>query len=177
MIGLERQKYFGGYMAEILTKSEERERLRRNEKKWTPTLMAAGWTVIPTVILERQQALGLDAVDINIILHLIRHWWVSDRPPYPTKKTIAECMGIDESTVRRRIAAMEKGGIIRRNARFDPKYGGQRANEYHFDGLIEGAKPFAEEKIREQKQRQKDDAEKRTRKRPKLSLINRKDEE
>jgi hypothetical protein len=177
MIALERQKYFGGYMAEILTKSKERERLRRNEQKWTPTLMAAGWTVIPTVILERQQALGLDAVDINIILHLIRHWWVSDRPPYPTKKTIAECMGIDESTVRRRIAAMEKGGIIRRNARFDPKYGGQRANEYHFDGLIEGAKPFAEEKIREQKQRQKEDAEKRTRKRPKLSLINRNDEE
>lgn len=163
-------------MAEILTKSEERERLRRNEKKWTATLMAAGWTVIPTVIIERQQALGLDAVDINIILHLIRHWWDSERPPYPTKKTIAECMGIDESTVRRRIAAMEKEGIIKRKARFDPKYG-QQANEYHFDGLIEGAKPFAEEKIREKKQRQKEDAERRPRKRPKLSLVNDKSEE
>lgn len=163
-------------MSKILTKTEEQERLRRNEEKWTATLMAAGWTVIPTVILERQQALGLDAVDINIILHLARHWWYSDQPPYPTKKTIAECMGIDESTVRRRIAAMEKEGIIRRKPRFDPKYG-QRANEYHFDGLIEGAKPFAEEKIRERKQRQKEDAEKRTRKRPKLSLVNGKNED
>ena len=162
-------------MSKILSKAEEQERLRRNEEKWTATLMAAGWTVIPTVIIERQQALGLDAVDINIILHLVRHWWYSDQPPYPTKKTIAECMGIDESTVRRRIAAMEKGGLIRRKARYDPKYG-QRANEYHFDGLIEGAKPFAEEKIAERKQRQKEDAEKRTRKRPKLSLINRKNE-
>jgi hypothetical protein len=158
-------------MSKILTKTEERERLRRNEEKWTATLMAAGWTVIPTIILERQQALGLDAVDVNIILHLARHWWYSDQPPYPTKKTIAECMGIDESTVRRRIAAMEKEGIIKRKARFDPKYG-QRANEYLFGGLIEGAKPFAEEKIAERKQRQKDDAQRRTRKKPKLSLVN-----
>ena len=163
-------------MSKILTKTEEQERLRRNEKKWTVTLMAAGWTVIPTVVLERQRALRLDSVDINILLHLARHWWYSDQPPYPTKKTIAECMGIDESTVRRRIAALEKKGIIMRKPRFDPKYG-QRANEYHFDGLIERATPFAEEKIREKKQRQKEDAGKRISRKPKLSLVNGKPEE
>lgn len=158
-------------MPKILTKIEEQKRLRRNEEKWTPTLMAAGWIVIPSVILERQQALGLDAIDINIILHLVRHWWFSDRPPYPSKKTIAQCMDIDESTVRRRIAAMEKEGIIQRKPRFDPNYGGQKSNEYHFDGLINEAKPFAEEWIKEQKKRQQEDANRLTRKRPKESVV------
>lgn len=158
-------------MPKVITKAEEQKRLRRNEEKWTPTLMAAGWTVIPSVILERQRALGLDAIDINIILHLVRHWWYSDQPPYPSKKTIAQCMKIDESTVRRRIAAMEKEGIIQRKSRFDPKYGGQKSNEYHFDGLINEAKPYAEEWIEERKKRQQEDANRRTRKRAKLSVV------
>ena len=45
-------------MPKIVTKKEKQERLRRNEEKWTPALMDAGWTVIPSIILERQQALG-----------------------------------------------------------------------------------------------------------------------
>jgi len=157
-------------MKKTLAKKEKEKRLRRNEKKWTLTLMNAGWTVIPSVILERQQALGLDALDINIILHLVRHWWYSEKPPYPTKKTIAECIGVDESTVRRRIAAMERDGLIQRKARFDPKYG-QRANEYLLDGLIKEATPLAKEIIEEREQRRKEDAKRRTRKRPKLRVV------
>ena len=157
-------------MPKALAKEEKEKRLRRNEKKWTPALMNAGWTVIPSVILERQQALGLDALDINIILQLVRHWWYSEKPPYPTKKTIAECIGVDESTVRRRIAAMEKVGFIERKPRFDPKYG-QRANEYLFDGLIKEATPFAMEKVKEREQRQKEAAERRKRKKPRLRII------
>ncbi len=156
-------------MPKVLTKTDKQE-LRRNEEKWTPTLMAAGWTVIPSVILDRQNALGLDAVDVNIIMHLLRHWWYPDKPPFPTKRTIAVCMGIHESTVRRRIAAMERAGFIRRKPLFDPKYG-QRGNEYYFDGLIKEAKPFAEEWLREREEKQRKDAERRGRKRPKLSLI------
>lgn len=95
----------------------EQQQLRLNEQKWTRTLMDAGWTVLPSIILERQKALGLDAIDLNILLQLCRYWWYPDRPPFPAKKTIAECIGLDGSTVRRRIARMERDGLIRRERR------------------------------------------------------------
>ena len=69
-------------MGKAITEKEKQERLRRNEKKWTPTLMNAGWTVIPSIILERQQALGLDPVDVNILLQLARYWWYEDIPSH-----------------------------------------------------------------------------------------------
>jgi hypothetical protein len=146
-----------------LTK-EAQDQLTQNEKKWTKALMRAGWTVLPSVILERQQAIGLDALDLNILLHLARYWWYSENPPHPSKKAIAECIGIDKSTVRRRIARMEKDGLILREARYD-KYG-QKTNVYRFDGLITAAAPFAKEAIAARNQQKEDSAKRRTRKRP-----------
>lgn len=131
---------------EKTTKKEIQEQFSQNEKKWSPTLMKAGWTVLPSVILDRQQALGLDALDINILLHLAKYWWYSDNPPRPSKQAIAECIGVDKSTVRRRIARMEKDGLITRQARYDKKYG-QQSNSYLFNGLIESVTPFAKEFI------------------------------
>jgi len=148
-----------------LTKKETQERLSQNEKKWTPTLMKAGWTVLPSVILERQRALGLDAVDINILLHLAKFWWYSENPPHPSKQTIAECIGVHKSTVQRHIARMEYDGLITRKKRFDKKFG-QQSNSYHFDGLIKAAKPLAEESIESREEQKNEAAKRRTRKRP-----------
>lgn len=147
-----------------LTK-EAQDQLSQNEKKWTLTLMKAGWTVLPSVILDRQQAFGLDAVDINILLHLAKYWWYSENPPRPSKQSIADCMGIDKSTVRRRIARMEKDGLISRQPRFDSKYG-QQTNSYLFDGLIQAATPFAKEAIASRDQQKSESAKRRTRKKP-----------
>lgn len=158
-------------MALISRKTKSRQdSLRRNEKKWTAPLMDAGWTVLPSIILERQRALGLDAVDVNILLHLARHWWHADTLPHPSKRTIAECMDIDVSTVRKRIAALESSGFIRRRPRFDPRYG-QTSNEYDFSGLIESATPYALEALEERRARQRESAAKRTRKRPLLRVV------
>src|SRR5262245_49702233 len=92
--------------------------VKHNEEKWTPTLMRAGYMVLPTILVEKQQAFGLDSVDINILLHLIRHWWYAENLPHPSKKAIAECMGISKSTVQRRIAAMEQDKLIKRVKRY-----------------------------------------------------------
>jgi len=149
-------------------KTEQAERLRRNEEKWSPTLMNAGWTVIPSILLEKQAALGLDAIDVNIILHLAKHWWYRENPPHPSKLSIAKAMGIDPSTVRKRIARMQAEGLIQRESRYK-KLGGQETNFYHFNGLIEVLKPHAEEFIAmREKQRAEDDARKH-RKRPRPS--------
>jgi DNA-binding transcriptional regulator YhcF (GntR family) len=162
-------------MKKATSAKEKRERLKRNEEKWTPALMEAGWTVIPSVILERQKALGLDPIDLNILMQLAQYWWYKDNPPHPSKRAIAECIGRSPSTVQKRIARMERDGLIERVKRFDRKYGGQTTNQYLFTGLIESATPFAEESIQAKKQAKKDRSDRRTRKKPKLRVIKNKD--
>jgi DNA-binding MarR family transcriptional regulator len=146
-----------------LTVKEKQEGLRQNEKKWTPVLLEAGWSMLPNVILERQQALGLDPVDVNILLHLVRYWWYAGELPFPSKKTIAECIGIDPRTVQRHIAAMERGGLINRVKRRDAKRG-QQSNYYDLTGLIREATPYAREAIEVRKRRREEDATRRVRK-------------
>lgn len=145
----------------------KQKELKENEKKWTPKLLEAGWVMIPNVLLERQQALGLTALDLNILLQILRHWWKKDERPFPSKKTIAECIGVSTSTVQKRIREMEKDGIIKRVVRRDAKHGGQTSNIYDFDGLIKAATPFADEILADRKERKKERAARRTRKRPK----------
>ena len=158
-------------MSTVALKKDQQERLRSNEAKWTKTLMDAGWTVLPSVILERQQALALDAIDVNILLHLARHWWYADNLPHPSKVTVAKCMGIDPSTVRRRITQLEKDGLISRVQRHDPATGRQETNYYRFDGLITAATPYAHEAIAVKQQRQAEAIVRRQRKRPKLVAV------
>jgi helix-turn-helix protein len=153
-------------MASLVAKQLGQEGLRKNEQKWTPPLWDAGWTALPNVIIEHQRALGLKAVDLNILLHLCRYWWTSDNLPHPSKRTIADCMNVDVSTIRRRIAAMEKRGLLKRVSRFD-KARGQKANFYDFSGLIEAALPLAKEALELKERRRAEDAKRRLR-RPKV---------
>jgi predicted transcriptional regulator len=138
--------------------------VRANDAKWTPRVMKAGYVLIPTVLLDRQRALGLDATDMNILLHIVRHWWYQERLPYPAKRTIAECMEISESTIRRRIADMEKRQIIKRITRRS-KDQGQQSNQYDLSGLVEILKPFAEEALDIRRKREGEDSATRRRKR------------
>jgi predicted transcriptional regulator len=143
---------------------------RVNERKWTPGLMKAGWTALPNVLFERQQALGLDSLDINILLHLASYWWRKDSKPHPSKVTIAKAIGVNPRTIQRRIAALETAKLIRREERRTAL--GSKTNVYHLEGLIEAAKPYAEEKV---KQRAAEAAERSARAarkgKPKLRLV------
>lgn len=154
-----------------LPKSERQYR-RKNEEKWTKTLLEPGWIVIPAIFLQRQKALNLDAIDINIILHLAMYWWEKDKPPFPSKQAIADCMQIDVSTVRRRIADMEKEGLIERRYRSDP-VNGQKTNEYILEGLIKAATPLAQEatEARKKKKKDGDDRRKSKKARPPMSVV------
>ncbi len=156
-------------MAASAEQQRGRAGLRQSEQKWSPALMDAGYSMIPNVIIEHQRALGLDAVDINILLHLIRYWWTADNLPHPSKRTIAECMRLDMSTIRRHIAAMEKRGLIQRVTRFD-KTSGQKSNRYDFSGLIRAAQPLAKEALELKERRREEDAKRRIR-RPRVVAI------
>lgn len=150
--------------------SQAKKRISELEKKWSRELLEVGWSVIPSIILEKQKALGLDSLDINIILQLITFWWFEGRPAHPSKKTLAEAIDVSESTIRKRIARLEKDGFITRSPRFTKEHG-QVSNEYLFDGLIEAAKPFALEKAKETQEKRNSEKERRKRIKPKLQAV------
>lgn len=83
-------------------------------------------------------------------------WWTKDNKPHPSKRTIAEALGVDPRTVQRRIAAMEKAGFIHREQR-RMRGKGSKTNHYSLDGLIREAQPYAKEKLEERARREEED--------------------
>lgn len=158
-------------MAKITTKKADVEKLRVNEKKWTKPLMDAGWSTVPNIIIEKQEALGLDALDMNIILHLVQYWWIPDNLPHPSVATIAKAIGVTPRTVQKRIKALEELGLMKREERrYTQK--GSVTNLYSFDGLIAAATPFAEEKLAAAEKTRAAEYARITRKKPKLVVDN-----
>lgn len=155
-------------MAEAKLKTAET--VRRNEQKWTKPLMDAGWNAIPSIIIERQAALGLDALDMNIIVHLSNYWWTADNLPHPSVEKIAKAIGVNPRTVQKRIKALEELNIIeRQQRRKTPK--GSDTNLYDFTGLIAAATPYAKEKLEERAKRYEEERARLARKKPRLTLV------
>lgn len=149
--------------------------LRTNEKKWTKPLMDAGWTALPSVIIENQRQLGLEPLDLNIVVYLASKWWTAEGKPFPSKSTMAKAMNVHPRTIQKHIAGLEGAGYIRREERRTET--GSRTNIYHLDGLIEAAVPFAAEKLAEI--RDKSELAKRRENRrgaPKLRLVEKDDD-
>lgn len=126
--------------------------LRENERKWGKALLAPGWTLVPNILLTKQHALGLDPVDINILLQIMKHWWRADEAPFPSHGKLAETMNIDISTVKRHLKGLRAAGLITWKSRKRPD-GGRASNVYDLSGLIKHALPFAEEEMEERQEK------------------------
>ena len=122
------------------------EALQENQKKWGIDLIKAGWTLLPNIIFMRQRVLGLDSMDINILMVLLSHWWTADNLPFPSKQKIADTIGCDPSTIRRRIQKLESAGFITRIQR-RVENDRNKTNQYDFSGLIKFATPYAQEEL------------------------------
>lgn len=144
---------------------------RRNEKKWGKEVMAAGWLAWPSVLLQRQQAFGLDPLDLNILLQIADHWRGPENHPYPSKKTLAVRIGVKARTIQRRITRLVNDGLLDRVERRDNQHGGNKTNIYRLTPLAQKAKPFALELIEEREARKRVKAERQQRKRPVLHIL------
>ena len=133
----------------VKTQTGNNTELRTNEKKWSKPLMDAGWTALPSVIIENQKQIGLSPLDLNIVLYLASKWWTAEGKPYPSKSTMAKAMDVHPRTIQKHVAGLEGAGYLRREERRTET--GSKTNIYHLDGLIKAAKPFAEEKLAEMK--------------------------
>tara|TARA_R110001592_G_scaffold361912_1_gene674048 strand:+ start:105 stop:506 length:402 start_codon:yes stop_codon:yes gene_type:complete len=132
--------------------------------------MQAGWTAFPSILLEKQSALGLDSLDINILLYLSTYWWTDENKPHPSKRTIAQAIGVDAKTIQRRIASLEGAGFLKREYRPD-LVKGNKSNKYHMDGLVSALKPFAVEKLEGIEVRKSEEHARLVRKKPQLKSV------
>jgi DNA-binding transcriptional regulator YhcF (GntR family) len=160
-------------MTVAASKSEAADvkQLRSNERKWTKPLIEAGWTCIPSIIIEKQAALGLDPLDMNIIVHLAQYWWQADNLPHPSVERIAASLGVKPRTIQKRIRALHAAKMITRSERRRGDNGND-TNHYSFEGLIAAAQPFAKEKLVEKAKAIEEKKKRLERKKPKLVVDN-----
>lgn len=126
---------------------------KENSKKWGNKAMALGYVQVPSLLIQRQRELGLDAVNLNIVLQISTYWWRKDELPYPSKKTLADALNLDESTIRRRIAALEKAGYLTREQRSNSAKG-QLSNKYNLSGLIKKLEPLVQKEAEQREAKQ-----------------------
>ena len=112
-----------------------------NREKWTGELLRAGWVMLPNVIIEKQRELGLDPVDLNIVLHLATHWWERETLPHPSVARMAAAMGMSPRQLSRRLTSLHKRGLVTRQVR--GTVAAKKTNKYDLRGLIEAAEPHA----------------------------------
>lgn len=161
--------------APVSAANDEDGPVKMSVRKWGTEVMAAGYTLIPNVLLERQRALGLDPVDLNILLYIISHWWTADSRAFLSKETIAAAVGRSARTVQRRVNRMKNDGILSTVARFTAT-GRRTANAFDLSKLATEAAPFAKELLADRKRRAEENKARRLRKRP-LRAVRREEDE
>lgn len=118
----------------------------KHEDKWGKVIVANGYTMIPNILIQRQRTLGLTPTHLNILLQLLMYWWEDDNLPHPTKKRLAESMGVSESTVQRNLRQMENMGYLKRIIR-KQEQNRNLSNQYDLTPLRQLLEPQADEEI------------------------------
>lgn len=110
--------------------------------RWGKEVVKLGFTYVPSVLLRGQERLGIDAIELVLLVHLLDHWWTNSSMPFPSKRRLAERLQVSEKTVQRAMARLEASGLVRRVARHYVS-GGQASNFYDLSPLIEQVKIIA----------------------------------
>ncbi len=91
-------------------KKPEVPQVKAIEERWTKPLADAGWTALPNVVLDKQAVLGLDPMDVNIILQIAKYWWQPESAPYPGVERLAEAIGVHVRTIQKHITRLVDAG-------------------------------------------------------------------
>jgi len=103
-------------------------------KKWR-TSLDAGWTVIPSALIRGLPKLHIGAGELAVLIVLIDIWWAPDNMPWPSKKLMAERLGVSQKTIQRSLAALQREGLIVSEWRYRAG-GGQTSNQYDLSPLV-----------------------------------------
>ncbi|MFZ6814930.1 helix-turn-helix domain-containing protein [Undibacterium sp. Rencai35W] len=113
-----------------------------SDRKWGKQVMKLGFCIIPSMLLQAQQRLGLSPTQLAVLLQLADFWWDNDRKPYPSKEALKERLGLSTRQIQRHIADLEQAGLVKRIER-RAAHLGKISNEYDLSGLVERLKKIA----------------------------------
>ena len=130
------------------------------KQKWKDPSLSMGWVSFPSSLLFLQKSFDLSPVGLNVLLHLIMHWWEPSEDPYPSQESIAKRIGVSKRTVQRAMQELEDNSLITRypTSREHPKYRGR--NKYSLAPLVhalENETPHLKQKIKYYKEHEKED--------------------
>lgn len=131
-------------IAELFAAAGKPDNRKASEKKFGKPVMDVGYCITPSLLMKAQARIGLNPVQFNIVMHLFDQWWSAERRPWPSKRTLAERMGMSERQIQRHIAEMEGAGLIQRIGRTSPGKG-KTSNEYDLTGLVKKMKELEPE--------------------------------
>ena len=106
------------------------------EQIWGKKVYQHGYAGVPSILIRGQQRLGLSPTQFNIVVQLLEYWFDPAKKPFPTKRDLAERIGVTVKTVQNNIRELEKAGLIYREKRRSAA-GDWSSNIYHLDGLIQ----------------------------------------
>jgi biotin operon repressor len=108
---------------------------KESEKKWGKAVMAHGYCIFPSILLQAQSRLGVNAQEMVVLLQLAEHWWTAGGKVFPSKAVVAQRVGLSEKQVQRHIRQLEELKLLSRRARFRTS-GSRTTNEYDLSGLV-----------------------------------------
>ncbi len=113
----------------------KKPKVSSNETIWGKPVMRLGYAAIPSILLQAQRRLGLSNTQAMICIHLLDYWHYADRRPFPSKRELAQRMGVTDKTIQTNVREMEQAGLIKREYRKTAS-GDHNSNVYHLDGLV-----------------------------------------
>jgi len=114
----------------------EKKSKASHERIWGKKVLAHGYTGVPSILIQSQARLGLNSMQLNIILQLSDYWFDPERKPFPSKQDLADRIGCSPKTIQNNIRDLEGAGLVRREIR-RKSVGDFNSNIYHLDGLVE----------------------------------------
>lgn len=111
---------------------------------WSKPVVALGYTVLPSVMIQAQRRLGITPLQFNILAQLLDYWREPSRAPFPSKAELAERIGVKPKTIQTNIRALEVAGLVTREMRRTAA-GDWNSNVYHLDGLVARIKALVPE--------------------------------
>lgn len=109
--------------------------MSKQDEMWGADVMRLGWVNVPNLLIQQQARIGVTALEMAVLLHILQHWWQAKKLPFPGNTRLAAQLGISARQVQRHIAALEKKGLVRRHARSSPAQG-RMSNFLDPSGLV-----------------------------------------
>ncbi len=106
---------------------------------WGDKVISHGYTAVPNVMIRSQHRLGVNQTQMMILIQLLSYWFDKERVPFPSKKELADRLGLRPKTIQDNMKALETAGFVRRE-QIKTSYGDWGSNRYHLDGLVKRIK-------------------------------------